>query len=139
MKTLIFLTAENANLTQDNKINIFGIFNQINSVKYPAVHPSLSIVIKVSLELGEDPKNRKLTLYFAGPDANQQQVKMMENVINFPPRVGSIDPEHVMILNVNGLVIPKEGTFQFLLHLDDRFLSALSLNAALIEAVKKEG
>ena len=139
MKTLIFLTAENANLTADNKMNIFGVFNQINAPKFPAVHPILSVVVKVGLELGEQPNNRKMTLYLTGPDANNQQIKMMEDIINFPARVGGLDPEHIMIIIVNGIAFPHEGTYQFLLHIDDRFLASLSLQASILEPAKKEG
>ncbi len=131
MRTLIFLTAENANLSVDNKINIFGIFNQIKSPTFPVAYPRLIVVIKLGLELAEEPKHRKMTLYFAGEDANIQNVKMVEMEINFPQRVGGLDPEHVTILNINVIAFPKEGTYQFILHVDDKFQSSLSLYASL--------
>jgi len=128
MKTLLFLTADFANLTQDNKVNILGIFNQIFAHKFPTMHSQFSLVVKVGLETGEEPKNRKLTLFLVGEDANIARVKLLEETFNFPERIGGLDPEHSVIMNVRGMVFPVPGTYQFLLHIDDRFLSSLSLN-----------
>jgi hypothetical protein len=139
MKTLIFLTAENANLTIDNKINIFSIFNQINAPQFPTTFLHLTVVIKLGLELAERPDNRKITLFFAGEDSNTQQVKMMEDTINFPNRIGGLTPEHVMILNVNMIGFPEPGTYQFILHVDDQFQANLSLYASLIPGQPQVG
>jgi len=127
MKTLLFLTADFANLTQDNKVNILGIFNQIFSMQFPMLYPQFDLVTKIGLEPGEESKNRKLTLYLVGEDANQARVKVFEEVFDFPERVGGLDPEHAVIIKMQGMVFPNEGTYQFLLHIDDRYLSSSSL------------
>jgi len=127
MKTLLFLTADFANLTQDNKVNILGIFNQVFAPKFPTLHPQYHLVVKVGLEPGEEPKNRKLTLYLVGEDANAAKVKVFEETFDFPERIGGFDPEHAVIMSVQGMVFPAQGTYQFLLHIDDRFLASLSL------------
>ena len=127
MKTLLFLTADYANLTQDSKVNILGIFNQIFAPNYPAIHPQYHLIAKVGLEPGEEPKNRKLTLYIVGEDANKAKVKILEETFDFPERVGGLDPEHAIIMSMQNMVFPVQGTYQFLLHIDDRFLSSLSL------------
>ncbi|MGA2505101.1 MAG: hypothetical protein ABSG01_13505 [Anaerolineales bacterium] len=127
MKTLLFLTADYANLTLDNKVNILGIFNQVFAMGFPTLVPQFHLVAKVGLEPGEEPNNRKLTLYLVGEDANAAKVKIFEQTFNFPERLGGLDPEHAIIIALQGMVFPKKGTYQFLLHLDDRFLASLSL------------
>jgi len=127
MKTLLFLTADFANLTHDGKVNILGIFNQVFATKFPTLYPQFDLVTKLGLEPGEERQNRKITLYLVGEDANQTRVKIYEDIINFPERVGGLDPEHAIIIKMQGVVFPAEGTYQFLLHLDDRYLSTLSL------------
>lgn len=129
MKTEIFVIAENANLTPDKKINIFAIFNRIFSSQFPTAYPRPTIVIKLALELGERATNRKVTLYFTGEDNNAQMVKMMESVIEFPARVGGLNPDTVIILNVNAIGFEKPGTYQFILHVDDNFQSSLLIYA----------
>ena len=96
MKTEIFVIAENANLTEDKKINIFAIFNRILAAQFPTIYARPTIVIKLALELGERATNRKVTLYFAGEDNNVQQVKMMDQIVEFPPRVGGLNPDTVI-------------------------------------------
>jgi hypothetical protein len=129
MKTEIFVIAENANMSGEGKINIFAIFNRIYSAQFPAIYPRPTIVIKLALQLGERPNDRKVTLYFAGEDNNAQQVKMMEQVVQFPARVGGLNPDTVLILNVNAIGFEKPGTYQFILHVDDHFQDSLLIYA----------
>jgi hypothetical protein len=133
MRTLIFVTAENASASQDGKLNIFAIFNVINATQFPTMYARLTLVIKLGLEAGEEPKNRKVTVYFTGEDANVQKAKLGEFNVDFPPRIGGIDPENVLVLSINAIFLEKPGTYQFLLHVDDRFLSSLSLFARQID------
>jgi hypothetical protein len=127
MKTLLFLTADYANLTLDNKVNILGIFNQVFASRFPTLVSQFHLVAKVGLEPGEEPKNRKLTLYLVGEDANAEKIKIFEETFDFPERLGGLDPEHAMIIAMQGMVFPKQGTYQFLLHVDDRWQASLSL------------
>lgn len=139
MKTEIFVIAENANLTPDGKINIFAIFNKINAPQFPTVYPRPTIVIKLALELGERATNRKVTLYFAGEDNNSQQVKIMESTVEFPARVGGLNPDTVMILTVNAIGFEKPGTYQFILHVDDNFQSTLLIYAEIAQPPQQSG
>ena len=133
MKTDIFVIAENANLSQDNKVNIFGIFNRIMSPQFPTVFPRPTVVIKLSLELGERPTDRKVELFFSGEDANSQLIKLMEATVTFPQRVGGLNPDTVMILNANAIGFEKQGTYQFILHVDGNFQSSLLIYAEQVQ------
>ncbi len=132
MKTEIFVIAENANITQDGRVNIFAIFNQINAPQFPTVYPRPTIVIRLALEIAERPANRKFTLYFAGEDNNAQQVKLAEGMVDFPARVGGLNPDAVIMLNINAIGFEKPGTYQFILHVDDIYQSVLLIYANLI-------
>jgi hypothetical protein len=132
MKTEIFVIAENANLSQEGKLNIFAIFNQINAPQFPTLYPRPTIVIKLALEPGERSTNRKITLYFAGEDNNVQQIKLVESVVDFPPRVGGLNPDAAIILNINAIGFEKPGTYQFILHVDDNFQASLFVYARLV-------
>jgi hypothetical protein len=127
MKTLLFLTADYANLTVDNKVNILGIFNQINASNFPTLIPQFTLVVKVGLEPGEERKNRKFSVYLVGPDSNKEKIKLVENIFSFPEPNYNLDPEHAIIIGLQGMVFTSPGTYQFLLHVDDRYLSSLSL------------
>lgn len=128
MKTLLFLTADYANITIDSKVNILGVFNQIFAAKFPARHPQFHLIIKLGLELGEEPTNRKMTVYLVGEDGNQEKIKIFEEVFGFSERTGGLVPEHTTILNLRDMIFPINGTYQFLLHIDDRFLDSLPLH-----------
>ncbi|QQS59872.1 hypothetical protein IPN35_03315 [Candidatus Peregrinibacteria bacterium] len=42
-------------LSQEGKLNIIGIFENISSAVFPACHPKISLVMNVTLEKGEYP------------------------------------------------------------------------------------
>lgn len=139
MKTEIFVIAENANMTADGKINIFSIFNKIFAPQFPVAYPRPTIVIKLALQLGEKANSRKVTLYFSGEDNNSQQVKIMESVVNFPQRLGGLNPDTVLILNVNAIGFEKPGRYQFILHVDDNYQDVLMIYAELAQNPPQSG
>jgi hypothetical protein len=51
MKPLLFLAADYASVTGDGKLNVMGIFNDINAFNFPARHSSMHLIAKLGPEL----------------------------------------------------------------------------------------
>ena len=71
MKLLLILAADYANITNDGKLNVMGIFREINASHFPARHPSMHIVVILGAELGEYGQTRILTIKLRDPDGNE--------------------------------------------------------------------
>ena len=61
MKLLLLMAADYANITGDGKLNVIGIFNDINAFNFPARHPSMHLVARLGAEPEEYGQTRSFT------------------------------------------------------------------------------
>ena len=120
MRTLIFLTADYANITQDKKLNVMGIFNQIWSKSFPAKHSTFHLIIKLCLELGEEPnREREIEIKLINEDATWERPLGPPRNFKFPEeRIPGFTPEFNLILGVRDMVFPEPGIYQFVVLVD---------------------
>jgi len=71
MRPLLFLTADYANVTSDGKLNVMGIFKEINAYNFPARHASMHLVAKLAAELGEFEQTRNITVILMDADGKK--------------------------------------------------------------------
>ncbi len=104
----LLLIADYANKTMDGKLNVMGIFRQVNARKFPAKHPHMVLVIKLQAELGEDTSQaRALTVRLLDEDA--REIMNLTTKIQFPKRVSELQPEFNAIVNLNNISFPHPG------------------------------
>lgn len=126
MELLTILVADYANVAQGGKINVMGIFRNIYADSFPAVHPSMALIIKLGAELGEYGDDRKLIVKLLDADANE--IMKFENIIEVPQPIGGQRPEINAIFALNGIVFPAPGRYQFSVLIDKDFKGSLSLD-----------
>jgi hypothetical protein len=71
MRVKLFVAADYANVADNGKLNIMGIFDRIQSDKFPARHPSMFLVIKLSADLGEYDTDHDFRIMFLNTDGNE--------------------------------------------------------------------
>lgn len=134
MKLLHLLAADYANLTGDGKLNVMGIFREINAYNFPARHPSMHLVIKLAAELGEYGETRSLTVKLLDPDG----AEILS--LTVPAVVAKIEggkiPEVNVILQLNDVIFPKPGPYQFILLIDKDFKGDLPIYVNKLEPPK---
>ena len=69
MKILMMVTADYASIEpQTGKLNIIGVFNQINAQEFPTSHRRMYLVIKIGGEIFDNPNPHKLSVALADED-----------------------------------------------------------------------
>lgn len=136
MKVLIFLTAEYANVTNDGKLNIMGIFNMINATKFPARHPSLHLVVKLAAELGEYNQTREMTIKLMDPDG-KELMNVAGPIILGQPQKGQ-RPEFNAILSLRDINFPQPGNYMFVLLVDRDYKQDLPIYVQQVELPEEE-
>jgi len=111
MRLLTFLLADYANITDNGKLNVLGIFNNIQSSSFPARHSSLFLVLKFGIELGEYNQDRSLSIKLYDEDGNQ--LYEFSKDLKIPDSSGKIKPEINFLVQINDLIFPKPGRYQF--------------------------
>ena len=134
MKLLLFLAADCANITREGKLNVMGIFNDINSLQFPARHSSMNLVAKLGAELGEYGQTRGFTVKLL--DADGKPIVDLSGQFQVPPGGQGRKPEVNLILELKDIVFPKEGTYEFVFLVDKDHKGELSLYVNKLDAPK---
>ncbi|HOD36418.1 MAG TPA: hypothetical protein PLR20_14540 [Syntrophales bacterium] len=120
-KVIFLLCSDEVIIDKSNKLSIIGIFNIINSQKFPAAHPKFSIVTRWSGGEGVFKIRTRLL------DSEKKEVSVSpEHELNFQ----SVDRNHDEIVTLVGFVFEKAGTYTIEAILNDEtiFTQQLILN-----------
>lgn len=131
MELVTFLAADYANIAQGGKLNVMGIFRNIYAPVFPAMHPTMFLVIILGAELGEFGEDRTMTIKLM--DADGKEMLKLTNPLKVPNMKGGLRPEINAILALNGIVFPSPGRYQFSLQVDKDVKGSLSLDVILSE------
>src|SRR5574341_1145002 len=116
MKLLAFLAADYANIEQSGKLNVMGIFNDINATAFPVKWPSMHVVVKLGAELGETQATRRVTIKLIDEDGHEL-VDLSRDIELGPSRAGRM-PEFNFIVGLNDIVFPAPGRYEFVVLVD---------------------
>lgn len=61
MKVVLLLAADHANIEQQGKLNVLGVFDRLLAQSFPVRH-SMHLVVKLRAELGEGEETRTVTI-----------------------------------------------------------------------------
>jgi len=113
----VLLAADYANIERQGKINVMGVFDRISAVDFPARHPEMVLVMKLSAGPAEYGRTRKLVVKLLDQDATQELVDWSRD-IDVPPGAGG-PVEINQFLKLRDLVFPTEGVYTFYVLVDD--------------------
>jgi len=116
MKPLLFLAADYANITGDGKLNVMGIFNDVNADSFPARHPSMFLIAKLAPELSEYGQQRDYTIILMDADANH--ILELSGKFQVPRPQNGRKPEVNIIFDLKDIVFTKAGRHVFIIQVD---------------------
>jgi len=111
------LLADYANISQDGKLNVMGIFNIVHAPAFPAQHPQMRLVLKFSASAAEKGRTRRVDVKLV--DADGQQTLNVTGQLRVPEDAQRSSLEMISIVNLVGVRFEKEGTYEFRILVDD--------------------
>jgi hypothetical protein len=135
MKVDLFLTADYANITGDGKLNVMGIFREVNAINFPARHSSMHVVIRLYAELGEFGATRDLVVKLL--DADGTEIVGLSGQVDVPKPAEGRTPQVNVILELKDIIFPKPGPYQFIILLDKDHKASLTIYVNQLEALPK--
>ncbi len=125
MEKLILLVADYANVDQGGKLNVLGAFGRLYATQFPAVHASMYLVIKLGADFEDYGQPRTLTVHFRDADG---KVLLALPTMNFSvnPKAMPI-PEVNFIIQVQNLMLPNAGQYDFEIQVDDTEIGILPI------------
>ncbi|HEU4565163.1 MAG TPA: hypothetical protein VFS05_10960 [Gemmatimonadaceae bacterium] len=119
------LFADAANLSQEGKLNILGVFDAVQVASLPTVHPRAHLVVRLK-GTRADVGTHSVTLRWLNPDAEELWSSTGElNVGAPPPGVSEMDMPLIASLD---LPIDRAGTYTMSIALDDMATARVALH-----------
>jgi hypothetical protein len=111
MEVRVAVLADAANVAQPSKLNILGIFDTLSARQFPAIHPSMALVVRFRLDYSDANKKHELRVTFRDEDGTQMGGAGSEVVIGqvAPGQFGHAN----QILNLAGIKFGKPGHYVF--------------------------
>ena len=130
MEKLILLVADYANVDQGGKLNVLGAFGRLYAHQFPAVHASMYLVIKLGADFEDFGQPKTLTVHFRDADG---KVLLALPTMNFTvnPKAMPI-PEVNFIIQVQNLMLPTAGQYDFEIMVDDAEIGILPITVEQI-------
>lgn len=117
LKVALALIADEANLSQEGKLNVMGAFDRIAASNFPTVHPKMVFVFRIDAGFGDgggpvDVRVRLMdedggTLFDAGGELQAPEVQPGEMASAY------------QMFNLVGIRFPKPGTYKFVVNLGE--------------------
>ncbi len=118
MEVVTLLTADYANITQDGRVNVMGIFTHIKASSFPAKHPEMVLVLKLEASPAEYGTQRKLSVKLLNQDAQETVVDWSRD-LTVPSSQTGERVEINQFLRLRNLVFLDEGPYTFYVKVDN--------------------
>lgn len=111
MHVKLAVLADYANVTGDGKLNILGIFDRMNVVNLPAVHPQMNLVLRLEAHPAEHDRAHPVEIRLHDPDG--QTIFQVSGEI-VPQGAPGQTVSTNQILTLNNLQLTKTGDYTFI-------------------------
>ena len=134
MRITLVATADFVNLTQESKMNLLGIFDEITPPQIPYVHPQMYLALTLEAEQGEP--GGPIVVSISLTDSNGENVMqpiVLDPVVAASSRPGS--PVGLLTaVGLGGLVFRSAGTYTFTISVDGQQVG--TKNIRIIEPIE---
>ncbi len=117
MQVAFALFADAANLSQEGKLNVLGVFDALQVGAVPAVHPRAHLVVHLKGKLA-DVGRHSVTLRWVNPQGSELWTSTGELNVGQPP-AGVTEMDLPLIAQID-LPIDSAGGYRMTVSLDDQ-------------------
>ena len=128
MEVKLALTADYANVSQDGKLNVMGIFSRILAPQFPATHPLMHLILVFTAEGPEKGRTKEVRIRLVDDDGKAQ---MDINGSLQIPESPDLRVEMQQIFALQMLQFPHPGHYAFHILVDGKSRATLPLEIAL--------
>jgi hypothetical protein len=112
LEVALAVAADYANVTNDGKLNVMGIFQQVNPTQFPMALPQMFLVVAFEAGPAEIGTQKDVRIIFMDDDGEHKLMLDLQLVVPEPVRPGS--PAYFnQIVGLGGLPLEKSGDHAF--------------------------
>ena len=132
MNISLALLADGANISQEGKLNILGIFDRVNAKSLPVVHPQMQLVLTIEADRAEAEREHKFEIQLI--DSDGARLFGIEGQMKFaaPPPGERIKINHTTQLN--NVKFERFGTYEFKILINNEVRKSVPLTVSEVKA-----
>jgi len=111
MEVKLALLADYANVTQEGKLNVMGIFSVINAPVLPWVHPQMQLILKFEAGPAEWETDKEAQVKLL--DADGKQILAVGGAVKVPKGKAGKQVQINNILALGNVKFDREGDYVF--------------------------
>jgi hypothetical protein len=136
MQVVFALFADAANLSQEGKLNVLGVFDALQVGSVPAMHPRAHLVVHLKGQLA-DVGRHTVTLRWVNPKGSELWTSTGELNVGQPPS-GVTEMDLPLIAQID-LPIDAAGAYRMTVSLDDRQSAEVPVQVRTTPTVRPPG
>lgn len=136
MELTLLLMADYANVTADNKLNVMGIFGNLNARKFPVTHPLMYLIVRLTAGAAEYGREIRLGVKLINEDATQELVNL-ETKARVPRGRAGEEVNVNQIIFLRNLKFPEAGFYEFSVLVDHDVKGSVPLEVRQVAERKK--
>jgi len=117
MKVKLAVLADFASITRERKLNILGIFDELNTAEFPAQLPIFYVVVAYDAGPAEFDSEKATHIVLTDDDGNEMVRLEQKITVSRARRPGTRSTMN-QITGIAGLPFPKAGEYQFVVLID---------------------
>ena len=117
MEVSLAVLADFASVSQEGKVNVMGVFQEINAPVLPWVHPQMFVVVTFVAGAAEFDSRRTLRIVFSTEDGKAMATIEQQVTVPRHPRAGERSLIN-QIVGLAGLRFERPGNYQFAILVD---------------------
>ena len=131
MEVTLAVIADTAIQSADGKLSIIGLFQEIRSLAFPAVHPQAALVLTLRANASEAGEHKRLTIRFMDEDSVLAELEGEFDLPKPYPIPGR--PVFVnQVFVIQSLLLPKAGDYAFHILVGGEERSVVSFSAVQV-------
>jgi hypothetical protein len=115
MKILMAFLADEANISQDGKLNVLGVFDRISAGTFPVMHPRMVFAFRVYMDAGDSGRGYQVRVRLVD-DANEPLFEA-NGELGAPMIAPGEFATANQLFGLVGLQFAREGLYRFVINL----------------------
>jgi len=132
MDVTLAALADAANISQEGKLNILGEFNQINVANVPAVHSSMTLILRLEAGPVEYGQQKHIDIKFVDADGTSL-FDLQANEVEVPDAGPGKRARLVTVLNLQNTRLPSYGDYAFVVLVNGDPKATVPLEVCAVE------
>ena len=135
MEAKLAVLADYASVSIDNKLNILGVFHEVNSPVLPVTVPQMYLVVSFEAEPAEYGKHLLAHIILSEERGNGEPLLRLEGLAEVPRPTRPGDRAYSnQVIGLTGVTFERPGDYRFSILVENREVTVVPLRVNEIES-----